>query len=174
MDFHLDTNVLHNLKFIRKLSELAQSRGHQLHVSALVHAERLAQLRRQHGMNFDPNVVGNFLSTHHIRVTHISLAEAERIAEVLANVAPERETWEKLKWTHYLSCVGLGTDDRPCPSRKLSSTNDWWILAHASSAVANPRVVFVTEDRGLEGAYFSHHMEVVRAEMALKLAAGGN
>ena len=174
MDFHLDTNVLHNLKFVRELSCLAQNHGHQLHVSALVHAERLAQLRRKHGAKFNASSVKSFLDTHHITIVEIYRDHAEQIAEVLAQVAPDPTTWNQLKWHHYLNCVGLPPDDRRCPSRKLSSTNDWWILAHAAVPVPTPRVVFVTEDRGMEGTHFANHLEVVRAEDALKLAAGGN
>ena len=57
MVFLLDTNVLFKLGFLRELAGVCRAGGHRLLVSALAHTERVFQLRRQHGSDFDPLII---------------------------------------------------------------------------------------------------------------------
>ena len=66
--FFLDTNILFKRRFVSELSRQCDARSHRLCVSALVHMERVYQLRRQKGDGFDPAVVDAYISTHRIEI----------------------------------------------------------------------------------------------------------
>ncbi len=62
--FFLDTNVLFKVGFVRDLSRKCVDRRHRICVSALVHMERVSQLRREKGDAYDPAAVEAFIRTH--------------------------------------------------------------------------------------------------------------
>jgi hypothetical protein len=146
MIFVLDTNVLWKTKKLGQLASAAKRRGHEVQVPALVHAERLAQVRREQqekGTKFDAAMVESFLLTHELHVVPFDKALAERCAESLANRYPEKEHWHEARrgrCAARFQVVQVGTG-KPCPS-----TIDWYLQAPYAAAP----YVFVTLDGGTE------------------------
>lgn len=141
MIFVLDTNVLWQRREISRLAKVARDRNHRLEMSALVHAERLAQLRRQIP-SFDPAFFDEFVRTHDIRVVPFDRAAAEHCASILAGRYVSDQHWSDARRRR---CVlRLRVEDpggRPCPS-----TVDWFLHPELHGVDA----VLVTNDGGAE------------------------
>jgi hypothetical protein len=129
---YLDTNVLWSGPLLKELSRRARSAGHRVVVPALVHAERLAQMRRERGPRFSIAAVNAFLETHEISVEPFDLAEAERASSVLASVFPTKDDWHGAK--------------NEALKGRTPATTDFFIGA----PLADSKHPFVSEDRGHE------------------------
>lgn len=141
----LDTNALWETRAVRRLAELVRKCGFRLQVPALVHAERVAQVRRTHGESFDIAVVQSFIDTHHIEVVGFDRACAERFAEDTWRRFPDAEKWHAAKRTKCATRFHVNADAGvACPS-----TVDWFI-AYGHKAQGTDRVVLVTNDGGTE------------------------
>lgn len=148
MIFVLDTNVLWKVQKLAKLASAARRRGHRVEIPALVHAERLAQVRRkihEEGKAFDPSLVEAFLKTHGLVVVPFDKEVAERCAESLAERYPTRDGWHDARRTRCASRFqGVQNEaGKACPA-----TVDWYLHAPYE---AEP-FVFVTLDGGGEHA----------------------
>jgi hypothetical protein len=162
MIFVLDTNVLWKHGRIARLATLARRNGHRVVVPALAHAERIAQLRREHGADFDPEAIREFLTTHKIAILPFGRLTAERAAEALATRYSSPDHWHAARRER---CAGrfqvvLDQGGQTCPG-----TVDWYLAAPYSP----PDYVVVTLDGGAEFA----GMDVVSLDEALALAEGG-
>ncbi len=165
MIFILDTNVLWKRKKIAQLAVIAKKHAHHLQVPALVHAERLAQVRRdlqKDGKTFDQRVIDALLDTHGIEVVPFDRTVAERSALVLAGMFPSPDHWHEARrerCAHRFQVAQTNTPGPVCPA-----TIDWYL--HASYATVP--ATFVTLDGGLD----FEGMQVVDLDRAIALAAG--
>lgn len=142
--FFLDTNVLFKPMFVRDLSLRCRGHGHRLCVSALVHMERVYQLKRKKGDGFDPAAVEAFIAANEIEVIPFDRDAAEQVASVLATEFPTDADWQAAKWRRCARAVG---QDRPPPANPSSpATLDWLIARHVAGADA----VIVSDDLGSE------------------------
>lgn len=73
---------------MRDLSLQCRDHGHRLCVSALVHMERVYQMRRKKGEGFDPALVEAFIKTHEIEIIPFDRDAAEQVAQALATEFP--------------------------------------------------------------------------------------
>ena len=149
MNFMLDTNVLTPGR-LRQLVLAMQKRGGKLYVPALVHAERLFQLRRQHGAAFNPAEVEVFFDTYRevLEVQPMDRALAEALANTLCLRHPTQDAWLAVKRQSYLRAIGrevsqaeaLALGNRPC-----GAPLDLYL-----AALASPECPIITEDAGHE------------------------
>ena len=159
MIFVLDTNVLWKRERLSRLASAARRSGHEIQIPALVHAERVAQVRRERGAAFDPAFVGAFLQTHGLQVVPFDQEVAERCAEWLAQRYPSRDDWHEArrKRCEFRFQVAATESGDSCPA-----TVDWYL---AASYTADP-FVFVTLDGGAEW----NGTEAVSLDQAIGLA----
>lgn len=129
---YLDTNVLWSGRQIRALCDLARLAGHQVVVPALVHAERIAQMRRERGSAFSEEAVESFLNTHNIRIEPFDRVDAERAANVLAVAFPTEDDWSAAKHS--------------ATSGRHPATTDFFIGA----PLVDAGHTFVSGDKGVE------------------------
>lgn len=142
--FILDTNVLFSCQFIERMSLGCRHKGHRMLTSALVHAERVFQLRRRFGAQFEANVVGAFLDTHGIEIIPFDQDSANRVAEQLFDEFPSDDDWRLAKWQRCATSVGY--QGKPPQKPRCPATVDWLIARH----ILGPDTFLVTEDKGSE------------------------
>jgi predicted nucleic acid-binding protein len=162
MRFLLDSNVLFTTRFVSKLYHIARPNQHSLCVSALAHAERIAQLRRQKGSAFNAEMVDAFIRTHEIEILAFDRNHSEAVAVTMADWHPTNAAWQDAKWRRCAEAMGQRDTHRPA-TRACPATVDWFIAAHGLSA----RSVLVSEDSGSE---FAAIRRIGRDE-ALEMAA---
>lgn len=159
MIFVLDTNVLWKPKKLAQLASTARRHNHGIEIPALVHAERVAQLRRKKGADFDPAIIEAFIKTHKLKVTPFDKEVAERCARSLAERYSSREEWHDARRKRCETRFQVAQSDagRSCPA-----TIDWYLAASYSAA----EYVFVTGD----GRSEFEGMQTVSLDRALQLA----
>src|SRR5205085_7902275 len=133
-----DNNALWETKLVRRLADLVRQRGFRLQVPALVHAERVAQVRRSHGASFDIAVVQAFIDTHNIEVVGFDRGCAERFVQEVCTTYPDADGWHAAKRTKCATRFRVNADaGQVCPA-----TVDWFIAyGHGRAADARERVV---------------------------------
>lgn len=141
MIFVLDTNVLWQ-RDLERLTRAARARNHRVEVPALVHAERIAQVRRQKKAEFDQAFIDAFVLTHNIQIVPFDRAAAELCASILAERYRSDQEWSDARRDRCM--LRLRVEDpggRPCPA-----TVDWFLhpRLHGTDAV------LVTHDGGTE------------------------
>jgi hypothetical protein len=164
MVFLLDTNVLFKLSFLRELSGVCRAGRHRLLVSALSHTERVFQLRRQHGSNFDPAIIQRFLDSHGIEILSFDRGEAEQVAAALGDSFDTHEAWSQAKWRRCARCTRC--DAEPPTQPRCPATIDWFIARHRTGEA----VFLITDDKGEE----FRGVQVLRPDAALAQARGGS
>lgn len=142
--FFLDTNVLFRVGFVRDLSRKCVERSHRICVSALVHMERVSQLRREKGDAYDPAAVEAFIHTHGIEIIAFDRDAAEQVAAALSAQFSCDADWQLAKWQRCARAVGQ--DREPPASPRCPATLDWVIARHALGG--DP--VIVSDDLGSE------------------------
>lgn len=146
MIFVLDTNALWKIRGLARLSQAIRARGLRLQVPALVHAERVAQMRRKHGSTFDIGFIQSFIDTHCIEVVSFDRTAAETYAERITKRYPHDSDWHAAKRERCATRFHIVADaGEACPA-----TVDWFISrGHAASGELE-RVIVVTDDTGVE------------------------
>jgi predicted nucleic acid-binding protein len=168
----LDTNVLFSHRELGKIStdvnRLNASGGMHisLFVSAVVHAEKLFDLRQEHGASYDPADVLRAMRARGLKVLAFKARHADHTAELLAHSFPTGDAWREAKRKRCVDCLGLRHDGASTPGKgtTCSATVDWLIAGHALAK----RCILVTDDRGTE---FRLAIERVRLD-TLKQALG--
>jgi hypothetical protein len=162
MIFVLDTNVLWKPRRVARLADVARPRGHTVAVPALAHAERVAQLRREKGDDFDATDIDLFIQTHHIVILPFDQPTAERAAEALATRYPKPDHWHAARRARCATRFQILQPDvgEPCPA-----TVDWYLMASYGSA----EYTVVTHDRRDE----FEGMPVLGLDEAIRRAAEG-
>lgn len=142
MIFVLDTSVLWRRR-VRDLAELAKKHNHKVEIPALVHAERIAQVRRDKGRAFDLSFIDSFLKTHEVEIVSFDREIAERSAQELARRFPTPEAWHSARRQRCETRFQLASSATApiCPA-----TIDWYI----SASYSDREIVLVTEDKGPE------------------------
>jgi len=169
MRFFLDTSVLFLRKKISELATLAGKNGHKLVVSSLAHSERVSQLKRDKGDNFDIEEINAFIETHNIEVVSFQRLDAEKMAQYMGHRFPDSDIWQDIKWQRCMKAIGNYNclpKSRP-KSRRCSATVDWFIAAHA---LGDDNAI-VTKDGGIEFSPTEIELQVLNLEQALKLAS---
>jgi hypothetical protein len=159
MIFVLDTNVLWKMARLVRLATAARRRDHHIEIPALVHAERMAQVRREKGAAFDPAFIEAFLQTHQLRIAPFDQEVAERCARALAERYASIEQWHRARRERCAARFQMAQTDagRACPA-----TVDWYLEASYTEAP----FVFVTLDGGSE----FEGTEVISLDSAIQLA----
>lgn len=161
MIFVLDTNVLWKMQKLVQLARAARQHGHRIEIPALVHAERMAQLRREKGAGFDPGVIEAFMMTHGLTVAAFDKEVAERCAQSLADRYSSPERWHAARRRRCESRFQLAQANAgsSCPA-----TVDWYLSASYGAAP----FVLVTLDGGPE----FEGVATVGLDEAIRLAEG--
>lgn len=159
--FFLDTNVLFSRRFVESMSPHCHRNGHRLFASALVLAERVFQLRRKLGDNFDSNVFDAFLDTHRIEIVAFDRCAASWVAEKLSSEFQSDDEWRVAKWRRCAAAVGH--QGEPPRRPRCPATVDWLIARH----IAGTDTVLVTSDQGAE----FHSIPCVSTNDALTMVA---
>ena len=135
MILRLDTNVLWP-KPLHVLAEAAERGHHRLRIPAIVHAERLFQLRRALGARFDARHVTTIFEQYAsvLAVEPLDVAGAEHLARIMGDRHPTEEAWKLAK------ARAVGREDGVAPA-----TVDLYL-----AGLATPEIPFVTNDRGRE------------------------
>lgn len=159
--FFLDTSALFSKRFVESMSPRCRRNGHRLFASALVLAERVFQLRRKLGEQFDSDNYDSFLLTHRIEVVAFDQAAAHRVAASLGSELRSDDEWQLAKWLRCAKAVGHRGE--PPGKPRCPATVDWFIARH----IAGPDTVLVTEDKGAEFA----SIRCVSIEEALRMVS---
>lgn len=160
MTFWLDTQLLWATDFLEEIAPLCARRGHRLSISPVVHAERIAQIRRRN------QPTGSYLARLEQFDIHVGSEErghAEAAAEVLYSVYPDRDAWRRAALDMYarrlrVEPILLGKNDT------CTGAADPFIAAFA----VGRRDRFVSED--FKEERLPHDLVISKVE-ALALAA---
>ena len=150
---YLDTNVLRSASQLITLSARARRAGYRVLVPALVHAERLAQMRREFGHRFDISAVNAFMDTNEIAVEPFDMVEAERASCALASAFPTDDRWHDAK--------------KAAVQGRVPATTDFYIGA----PLANTQHPLVSGDKGYE--FFSLSVTRVTYDQAIAMFPEG-
>ena len=147
MTFLLDTSILNQLRNVEEFAEFCAARGHRIEIPALVHIERLFQLRREHGENFDESMIRSWFDRFEsvVSVQPITTEFAELIATRLHGRVPTDPEWTVLKDDgHSLDAYIVATADPQRPIVGADSGPAW-------KACPPGTVVTLEEARNLAG-----------------------
>ena len=145
MIFLLDTSVI-TAGRLDALAIAASSRGNKLVVPALIHAERVFQLRRRHGATFDAAVLHAWFENYAgvIVIEPLDAPLAETVAHSLHARYPVDNDWRRAKCAAYHRCVG-NEPPAGAGTRRCGAPLDLYV-----AALASPDRPVISEDRGPE------------------------
>jgi predicted nucleic acid-binding protein len=167
----LDTNAVFSH---RRLGELCKAVNRLnasgarigLFVSAVVHAEKLFDLRQGLGAHYDLVHVSNAMKARGLGVLPFDLDHADATAALLARSFPTRDAWREAKCKRCVDCLGLGHAGVTTPGKgaTCSATVDWLIAGHAQAE----QCILVTDDRGVEFRHVASQVKLATLETALQ------
>ena len=166
----LDTNALFSHRRLNKLSKavnrLNASGGTNigLFVSAVVHAEKIFDLRQDLGADYDLAHVLQSMQSRGLHVLPFDARHADATAELLARSFPTRDEWREAKHKRCVDCLGLPSGTSTSGTGKTcSATVDWLIGGHALAE----QCILVTDDTGPEYRQVMERVTLVTLEQAL-------
>lgn len=126
MTFLVDTSVV--FADLRTFAEACAKGGHEVHIPALVYAERVFQLRREKGSGFDPFAIRAWFERlpDTLRVQTYDQEVGDLCAERLFTRFPTDETWDQAKGRVRnldLFIASLGTPETPVVTK---DTREEW------------------------------------------------
>jgi predicted nucleic acid-binding protein len=149
----LDTNVVFSHRVLEQISSgvnrlNASGTDISLFVSAVVHAEKLFDLRQGLGARYDAAEVLRATRARGLKVLAFEERHADHTAELLAQSFPTGDAWCAAKRKCCVDCLGLPDAGASAPGKGMtcSATVDWLIAGHA---LANG-CILVTDDCGPE------------------------
>lgn len=149
----LDTNVVFAHRAVGKISAdvnrlNASGTDISLFVSAVVHAEKLFDLRQKHSATYDATAVSKSIRARGLKLLAFEERHADYTAELLARSFPKGDAWRAAKRKCCVDCLGLPDAGASAPGKgtTCSATVDWLIAGHA---LANG-CILVTDDPGPE------------------------
>lgn len=145
MIFLADTSVLDPGSLRKLVLALAPHRG-ILWVPALIHAERLFQLRREKGSAFNMVEIKTWFDTYGdvVKIQNLDQQLAESISVTLHSRFPDHDAWRKIKRTAYRRAMGVEAPENS-GTRSCGAPLDLYI-----AALATPTAPVVTQDKGPE------------------------
>lgn len=148
-----DTNaVFSHRKFWRicnKINQLNDKHRYEfnLTVSALVHTEKLFDLKQELKERYNLEIVSQSLSSKHVSIKPFEVRHAEATASVIGEQFPTNDDWRKFKRQKCIDCLGLQrTEHIPGKGKKCGATVDWFIVGHAYCE----DYLLITQDGGEE------------------------
>lgn len=143
----IDSDVARSVPKIRRLAELAQTKGVKVVVHAQVHLEQCRQVREhaaRTGRPFSPERIASFLDQLGVEVASATLdrATAEAWAELLHVRFPTEAAWKQAK----LGAVHARLPEEAVTADRVPFTTDWLVALE----VERRGEIIAVEDRGEE------------------------
>ena len=145
MTYLLDSSVLTPGR-LSALTIAAASRGTTLVIPALIHAERVFQLRRLHGTTFNATVIQSWFQSYAgvVVIEPLDVPAAESVASALHARYPVDADWRQAKCVAYHRCAGT-QPPAGAGARRCGAPLDLYV-----AALASPQRPVITEDHGPE------------------------
>jgi len=138
LTFAFDTNaVFGHHQFWRvcnKINQLNDKYHYEfnLTVSALVHTEKLFDLKQGLKEKYNLEIVTQALISKRVSVKPFEVHHAEATASLIGEQFITNDNWHQFKRQQCIDCLGLQTrEDIPGKGKKCGATVDWFIVGHA-------------------------------------------
>lgn len=149
-----DTNVVFNdyrfLTLCDNINRINDADKYQLSlvVSAIVHTEKLFDLKQKHKKKYDIEEVNRFLERKRISVVPFERCHAQAVAHFVGEQFPSSEEWRAFKRQSCINCLGINNANVQIPGsgKKCGATVDWLIAGYAIAEDC----LLVTDDKGKE------------------------
>jgi hypothetical protein len=118
-----------------------------LTVSALVHTEKLFDLKQELKEKYNLEIVTQSLSSKRVSIKSFQVRHAEATASVIGKQFPTNDDWHKFKRQKCIDCLGLQRIEHlPGKGKTCGATIDWFIVGHAYCE----DYLLITQDGGEE------------------------
>ncbi len=149
-----DTNIVfHELRFLTlcdNINRINEAHHYQLClvVSAIVHTEKLFDLKQKYQERYDIEEVNRFLDRKRISIVPYERCHAQAVAHLVGKQFPSNKEWRAFKRQSCINCLGIKDNHVPMPGsgKKCGATVDWLIAGYAIAEDC----LLVTNDKGKE------------------------
>ena len=165
-----DTNTVFShqrfWKICNKINQLNDKYHYKfsLIVSALVHTEKLFDLKQELKETYKLEIVTQSLNSKHISVKSFEMHHAEATASIIGEQFPTPDEWHQFKRQKCIDCLGVQkTENIHGTGKKCGATVDWFIAGHASSE----NYLLITQDSGEEFKGIKNKTDLKSLEIAI-------
>jgi predicted nucleic acid-binding protein len=149
-----DTNVVFNeLRFLTLCDNINRlNEAHKTHlcmvVSAIVHTEKLFDLKQKYKEKYNIEEVNRFMERKHISVVPFERCHAQAVAHLVGEQFPTNEQWRAFKRQSCINCLGIKNTKVQIhgSGKKCGATVDWLIAGYAIAE----ECLLITDDKGKE------------------------